>query len=225
MLLGANGLIQAAIPGILCPEPGSEHQNIMESFAAHYMGTLKTNTQLCSDLLSSCPALRVVRPQGAMYMMLGINIDMIKSNIINDDRDFAQQLLEEENVFVLPGQCFSLKNFVRLVICPPEDTMKDACERLISFCNRHSHSVDTSTTTTAGNSVQQVNNAKSHKSGKDIAAKYLQQIQGNTGNIPIVSNPDAVAASAIAAAAVARAHMKHKNDEETTSTIKRQRQS
>jgi tyrosine aminotransferase len=56
---------------------------------------------------------------------------------VKDDVDFTQQLLTEENVFVLPGTIFGAPNYVRLVICPPKDKLQIACDRLAAFCARH----------------------------------------------------------------------------------------
>ncbi|RYY71798.1 hypothetical protein EON63_21420, partial [archaeon] len=53
---------------------------------------------------------------------------------MSDDADFAGQLLQHENVFLLPGQCFSMPNYVRLVICPPEEILREALERMMAFC-------------------------------------------------------------------------------------------
>ena len=45
--------------------------------------------------------------------------------------------VEEESVFVLPGQCFSMPNFFRVVVCPPEDKLEAAFDRIDAFCVRH----------------------------------------------------------------------------------------
>jgi tyrosine aminotransferase len=54
-----------------------------------------------------------------------------------DDVDFARLLRAEESVAVLPGTIFKSPRFVRLVITPPMDKLKEACDRLEEFCNRH----------------------------------------------------------------------------------------
>jgi tyrosine aminotransferase len=82
-------------------------------------------------------AITAIVPQGAMYCMLGINFEVLDTEFVNNDADFARLLLQEENLFVLPGQCFSLDNYVRLVLCCPAETAMDACDRLKSFCARH----------------------------------------------------------------------------------------
>ncbi len=99
------------------------------------MEILKQNANLCIELAKDIPELTVIEPQGAMYVMIKVNIDNLDGFV--DDTDFSRRLLEEENLFCLPGQCFNMKNFVRLVICPPEETIREAFERFALFCGRH----------------------------------------------------------------------------------------
>jgi aspartate/methionine/tyrosine aminotransferase len=86
--------------------------------------------------------LEVIHPQGAMYAMVKIHIDLFGDEI-NDDLSFMKLLLEEENVVVLPGRAFGLDREVwdtpvfRVVFCAPEDVLRCASERICSFCNRH----------------------------------------------------------------------------------------
>ncbi len=57
---------------------------------------------LVSAGLQSAPGLTPVKPSGAMYMMVGIDIDRFPE--FNDDIDFTKQLVIEQSVFCLPGQ-------------------------------------------------------------------------------------------------------------------------
>ena len=58
--------------------------------------------QLLLDKLSLVEGLSPVRPQGAMYIMVGIEVSKFKD--IADDLEFITKLLAEKSVFVLPGQ-------------------------------------------------------------------------------------------------------------------------
>jgi aspartate/methionine/tyrosine aminotransferase len=40
-------------------------------------------------------------------------------------------------VFVLPGSCFTMDSFFRVVLCAPADTMTDAANRIKKFCADH----------------------------------------------------------------------------------------
>lgn len=102
LILGANSLVQSAIPDLLTPVPGSAEANSLAEFKAHYFSTLEKNSKFTTDALSRIPGLKVVVPQGAMYVMVGVDTSVLTG--IKDDFDFTQKLLDEESVFVLPGQ-------------------------------------------------------------------------------------------------------------------------
>jgi len=129
LIVGANSLIQAAIPRVLTPR-GNE-QISLDSFKERYMTILSNNAKLCVELAKDCPELTVVEAKGAMYTMIHIEISSLDN--ITDDADFCRQLLLEENMFILPGICFGVNNYVRLVICPSSDTIREAFQRLINF--------------------------------------------------------------------------------------------
>ena len=134
---GANSLIQATIPRILCPVEGSADHASLRAFSNRYMGILGENALLVKHAFDDTAALTSVEPRGAMYSMVGINIEFFDPAVIPNDEIFAQMLLKEENLFVLPGKCFSMPNFVRLVMCCPPEMLHDACNRMKAFCARH----------------------------------------------------------------------------------------
>jgi len=127
LILGPNTLIQSVIQEALLNTPPSYLQNLNS--------ILSNNANMLVQKLSKIPGLKVISPGGAMYMMVGIELDQFKD--FKNDIEFAKALLSEESVFVLPGQIFNIHNFVRLVICPPANKLEDACERIAQFCQRH----------------------------------------------------------------------------------------
>lgn len=127
LIMGANSLVQAAIPEIL-NSPQSFHDNTMQQ--------LQSNAELSGELLKDIPGTVPVFPQGAMYLMLEIKIDQFKG--FKSDVDFVEKLVEEESVFCLPGQCFRCPTpFVRIVFTPPEQQLRIAYQRIREFCARH----------------------------------------------------------------------------------------
>ncbi len=50
--------------------------------------------------------------------------------------EFSTRLLNEEFVFVLPGQCFQAPNFFRIVFCASLPALREACKRIAEFCER-----------------------------------------------------------------------------------------
>ncbi|KAJ3302142.1 hypothetical protein HDV03_005378 [Kappamyces sp. JEL0829] len=127
LIIGANSLVQAAIPQILAT-PAAFHQNTMR--------ILEDNALLSIKLLSGIPGITVVAPQGAMYLMLQINIEEFKG--IADDLDFVEKLAQEEAVLCLPGKCFRCPSpYVRIVFSSPIEKLDEAYQRIRSFCARH----------------------------------------------------------------------------------------
>lgn len=70
-----------------------------------------------------------------MYMMIGIDIDNFPE--YGTELHFVQDLVKEESVFCLPGQCFDYPNFIRIVLTVPEEMIHEACFRIAEFCERH----------------------------------------------------------------------------------------
>ena len=56
---------------------------------------------------------------------------------IRSDLDFCSKLLEEENVFCLPGNAFGVPNVFRVVFCAPVPILDAAAHRIAMFCRRH----------------------------------------------------------------------------------------
>lgn len=128
LLMGGNTLTQSIIPKIL-------HET-EESFYIESMKILQDNARISYKKLSSVPGLNPIIPQGAMYMMVQIEVEKFKD--ITDCMDFVQKLICEQSVFVLPGKCFNLPNYFRVVFTAPQDKLTEAYDRIAVFCREHS---------------------------------------------------------------------------------------
>ncbi|KAK3086702.1 hypothetical protein FSP39_022197 [Pinctada imbricata] len=126
-LLGPTSLVQASLPEILAETP--------QSFFTDTLGYVEDNANLFYKLISAIPGLRPVKPQGAMYMMIGIDIEKFPG--IKDDVDFTEKLVKEQSVFCLPAKCFQYPNYFRIVLTIPKDKVVVACDRMRDFCNDH----------------------------------------------------------------------------------------
>ncbi|KAG0258746.1 hypothetical protein DFQ27_004475 [Actinomortierella ambigua] len=127
LILGSNSLIQAALPDIL------NHTD--EAFYHDTRVELEALAKLSTDILSKVPGLKVIVPQGAMYVMIAINIAEFKD--IPNDIIFTEKLLGEESVMCLPGSVFQCPNFIRIVFTSPPEVLRDAYQRMAEFCARH----------------------------------------------------------------------------------------
>lgn len=92
--IGCNTLIQGAIPGILRNTPQSFHDGLVDILQRH--------AQIAYDGIKRARGLTPYMPQGAMYMV--VEIQMEKFPLFSDVLDFARKMMEEESVFCLPGE-------------------------------------------------------------------------------------------------------------------------
>jgi aspartate aminotransferase len=51
-----------------------------------------------------------------------------------DDEDFVTALLEEEGVAVVQGAAFGLSPYFRISYATATETLRDACQRIVRFC-------------------------------------------------------------------------------------------
>ena len=124
----------SAIPSLF-PPPDSPEAQALDVFYHRYIGTLESNSRYIIDRVNQIPGLSANMPQGAMYAMIKVDIAAFKDII--DDVDLCKKSLLEENLVILPGQCFGIANFVRVVVAPPEELLAQAFDRLEAFCARH----------------------------------------------------------------------------------------
>ncbi len=97
IILGANSIVQSAVPAILTPEDGSDAQKSIEAWSDRYLNILNANAKFTTERLSAIDGLNVVVPKGAMYVM--VRIDVSKLTGVENDVDFANKLLNEGMVF------------------------------------------------------------------------------------------------------------------------------
>jgi len=129
LILGANSLVQSILPTILHETPQEFFRDTME--------LLYSNTVFLYSRLQEITGLNPIMPDGAMYLMFGIDVKAFKG--IEDDVDFSRQLLEEQSLVVLPGEVFGMRFFARLVVCAPMKVLSEACDRIAEFCAAHSN--------------------------------------------------------------------------------------
>ncbi|XP_067641577.1 tyrosine aminotransferase [Eurosta solidaginis] len=126
-ILGSNTIIQGALPDMLEKTP--------KSFFDSVINVLHSNARLAYGILKKTPGLKPVMPEGAMYMMVGIDNEHFPE--FKTDTQFVQELVNEQSVFCLPGSCFEYPNFIRIILTVPEDMLKEACMRMSEFCETH----------------------------------------------------------------------------------------
>jgi tyrosine aminotransferase len=128
VILGASHLAQTVIPTLLTPSP------TLVEWGNDLRETLGRQATFLCDRLSRCKGLRVIAPQGSMYAMVEIDCNVLN---LKDDMEFSSKLLKQENVFVLPGSAFGMRNVFRVVFCSPEPLLEVAAHRISDFCARN----------------------------------------------------------------------------------------
>jgi len=144
IILGASHLTQVAIPAVLSP-PTESDQLAVATWKNQLRAMIQNQAHILCSLLNECYGLEVIHPQGAIYAIVKIYVDMFDDSIA-DDVTFMSLLLEEENIVVLPGQAFGMTSdsfrdsnchVFRVVFCAPEFVIRSAAERISLFCLRH----------------------------------------------------------------------------------------
>jgi tyrosine aminotransferase len=95
LIVGANTLTQAALPGIFEKTPETFYQNTTK--------LMESNAEIISLLLGQVEGLRVIKPQGALYALVGLEKGFFEAFADGEDIQFSEMLLAEQSVSVLPG--------------------------------------------------------------------------------------------------------------------------
>lgn len=87
------------------------------------------------ELLTQIPGVSVVKPKAALYMFPRLDPHVYR---IEDDQQFACDLLREEKVLIVQGSGFNWKrhDHFRLVFLPNVDDLHEAVGRIASFLER-----------------------------------------------------------------------------------------
>ena len=129
MRLCANTPGQLAIQTAL-----SGGQSIKELIAPG--GRLCVQRDLAYDLLSQIPGVSVVKPKAALYMFPRLDPSVYP---INDDQQFACELLSEEKVLIVQGTGFNWPqpDHFRMVFLPEIDDLTEAISRVERFLTQY----------------------------------------------------------------------------------------
>jgi Aspartate/tyrosine/aromatic aminotransferase len=88
--------------------------------------------------LNSASGLSASIPQGAFYLFVSceglLNKSTKSGKVINSDLDFAEYLLEDHLVAVVPGIAFGLKNFIRISYVTSQEQLEIGCDSITRAC-------------------------------------------------------------------------------------------
>ena len=125
-VLGPCGPVQGALPEILLKTP--------ESYYTDLNSKLEEAGKTFANELTGVKGLTPIMPDGAMYLMVTIDMQKFKKSGITNDTQFCERMIWEQSVFCLPGSAFDFPNSFRIVVTVPKDKIKVACDRIKQFC-------------------------------------------------------------------------------------------
>lgn len=102
------------------------------SAARHMRESFNRRAGLIVEELSSVGSIACHRPQSGMFLLA----DVRQTGLSGEE--FALRLLDEEQVAIMPGEAFGerINGFVRISLTLPDETIKEACERIRNFAER-----------------------------------------------------------------------------------------
>ena len=83
--------------------------------------------------LNAMDGIESLESDGTFYVFPNISKVLERMPNINDDLDFAEALLVDKGVAVVPGTAFGLKNHIRLSIATSEENLENALIRIADF--------------------------------------------------------------------------------------------
>jgi alanine-synthesizing transaminase len=118
----------ANVPGQWAIAPSIEGEDTISPLTAPG-GRLHEARRVVIEHCAQSDFLQVVAPQGALYAFPGVRADALPGF---DDEVFALDLLETENVLIVPGSGFNLgaRNHFRVTLLPPPAQLRDVFARI-----------------------------------------------------------------------------------------------
>ena len=95
----------------------------------------KKRHDLVVEKLNKIPGVDSLHSDGTFYVFPNISRAIADMDGINDDLEFAEALLVDKGVAIVPGTAFGLKNHIRLSIATSEENLNNAIQRIAEFIN------------------------------------------------------------------------------------------
>ena len=95
----------------------------------------KKRHDIVVEKLNSISGIESLKSDGTFYVFPNISNVIKDMPDINDDLEFAEALLVDKGVAVVPGTAFGLRNHIRLSIATSEENLNVALQRIAEFIN------------------------------------------------------------------------------------------
>ena len=110
-----------------------------QSFLEKWLESFEERRNKVFEMLNSANGLKCLKPKGAFYIYPSCEGVIGKKTpygkIINNDKDFAMNLLETKLVSVVHGEAFGLSPYFRISYATSMEKLEIACDRIIKFCD------------------------------------------------------------------------------------------
>ena len=93
----------------------------------------KKRHDMVVDKLNAMDGIESLKSDGTFYVFPNISKVLERMPEFTDDLDFAEALLVDKGVAVVPGTAFGLKNHIRLSIATSEQNLENALKRIADF--------------------------------------------------------------------------------------------
>ncbi|WP_374440789.1 pyridoxal phosphate-dependent aminotransferase [Stella sp.] len=140
-LIKAMAVIQSqstSNPSSISQAAAVEALNGPQDFIPRNNAVFQERRDLVVQMLNTAPGIFCPKPEGAFYVYPScagtIGKTTRSGKRIGNDTDFTTALLEEEGVAVVQGEAFGLSPHFRISYATATETLRDACQRIIRFC-------------------------------------------------------------------------------------------
>ncbi|MDO8825153.1 pyridoxal phosphate-dependent aminotransferase [Methylophaga sp.] len=135
-LIGAMKKIQSqstSNPTSISQAASVEALNGDQSCVQTMLVEFKKRHDFVVEALNKMPGITALETDGTFYVFPDITGVLANKPELKDDMDFAEALLVEKGVAVVPGTAFGLKNHIRLSIATSETNLQNALQRIAEF--------------------------------------------------------------------------------------------
>jgi aspartate aminotransferase len=137
-LIGAMKKIQSqstSNPASISQAAAVEALNGDQQCVQDMLVEFKKRHDIVVEKLNAIPGVDSLHSDGTFYVFPDISQAIADMDGINDDLEFAEALLVDKGVAIVPGTAFGLKNHMRLSIATSEENLNNALERIAQFIN------------------------------------------------------------------------------------------
>ena len=116
-----------------------EALNGNQDFLKNWLESFEERRNKVFEMINSAKGLKCLKPKGAFYIYPSceelIGKKTPEGKVINNDKDFAMNLLETKSIGVVHGEAFGLSPYFRISYATSIEKLETACNRIIEFCD------------------------------------------------------------------------------------------